>query len=103
MILSRWHSASFPRPLQERCPWWTRVTKRMGTDAVLNFKKCDVVAEIKRLTTGKGVDLAIESLGTQIRRLGFVAALRPGVERVKEGNPIFATAEKSVRYGREWT
>jgi NADPH:quinone reductase-like Zn-dependent oxidoreductase len=33
------------------------VAKRMGADVVLNFEKTDVIAEIKRLTDGKGVDV----------------------------------------------
>ena len=32
---------------------------------VPNFEKMDVIAEIKRLTDGKGVDVAIKALGTQ--------------------------------------
>ena len=36
----------------------------MGADVVLDYRNQDVVAEIKRLTGG-GVDVAIESLGTQ--------------------------------------
>src|SRR6202165_4806595 len=41
------------------------MAKRMGADIVLNFKVCDVVSEIRRLTGGRGVDVAIEALGTQ--------------------------------------
>lgn len=41
------------------------MAKRMGADVVLNHAKVDVVAEIKRLTRGEGVDVAIEALGTQ--------------------------------------
>jgi alcohol dehydrogenase len=41
------------------------MAKRMGADVVLNFKECDIVAEIRRLTGGRGVDVAIEALGTQ--------------------------------------
>jgi alcohol dehydrogenase len=49
----------------ESDPVRTRMSKRMGADIVLNQNEVDVVAEIKRLTGGKGVDVAIEALGTQ--------------------------------------
>src|SRR6202051_4548072 len=41
------------------------MAKRMGADLVLDHTKTDVVAEIRRLTNGVGVDVAIEALGTQ--------------------------------------
>ena len=43
------------------------VAKRMGADVVPNFEKMDVIAEIKRLTDGKGVDVAIKALGRRTR------------------------------------
>jgi hypothetical protein len=52
------------------------VAKRMGADVVLNFEKTDVIAEIKRLTDGKGVDVAIEALGTQNTFENALRALR---------------------------
>jgi threonine dehydrogenase-like Zn-dependent dehydrogenase len=54
------------------------VAKRMGADVVPNFEKMDVIAEIKRLTDGKGVDVAIKALGTQNT---FENALRAPEER----------------------
>src|SRR6202795_5271146 len=39
-------------------PVRAQMAKRMGADIVLNSKKTDVIAEIKRLTDGKGVDVA---------------------------------------------
>ena len=55
------------------------MSKRMGADIVLNQNEVDVVSEIKRLTDGKGVDVAIEALGTQAT---FENALRviPGLD-----------------------
>lgn len=41
------------------------MAKKMGADVVINFKEQDPVAEIKRLTGGWGVDVAIEALGQQ--------------------------------------
>src|ERR1700730_1618123 len=51
---------------------------RMGADGVLNFEEVDVVAEIKRLTGGKGVDVAIEALGTQGTFENALRSLRAG-------------------------
>ena len=57
----------------ESDPIRAAMAKRMGADVVLNFKECDIVAEIRRLTGGRGVDVAIEALGTQET---FESALR---------------------------
>src|SRR5580692_5541785 len=57
----------------ESDPVRIKMSKQMGADAVLNQNEVDVVAEIKRLTGGKGVDVAIEALGTQAT---FESALR---------------------------
>lgn len=57
----------------ESDPARIRMSKKMGADIVLNHKEVDVVAEIKRLTGGIGVDVAIEALGTQAT---FESALR---------------------------
>lgn len=57
----------------ESDPVRIRMSKRMGADVVLNHNNVDVVSEIKRLTGGKGVDVAIEALGTQAT---FESALR---------------------------
>jgi threonine dehydrogenase-like Zn-dependent dehydrogenase len=54
------------------------MAKRMGADVVLNFKECDVVAEIRRLTGGRGVDVAIEALGTQETFESALRVLKPG-------------------------
>src|SRR5579863_3955178 len=49
----------------ESDPVRSQVAKRMGADVVLNFEEGDVVEAIKKLTGGRGVDVAIEALGTQ--------------------------------------
>lgn len=54
------------------------MAKRMGADIVLNFKEQDVVAEVKRLTGGYGVDVAIEALGTPETFQSCLLCLRPG-------------------------
>lgn len=48
----------------ESDPVRSQVAKRMGADVVLNFEEGDVVQAIKKLTGGRGVDVAIEALGT---------------------------------------
>ena len=62
----------------ESDPARAAMAKRMGADIVLNFQKCDVVAEVLRLTDGKGVDVAIEALGTQATFENALRVLRPG-------------------------
>jgi len=51
--------------------------KKMGVDVVLDYRKVDVVSEIKRLTGG-GVDVAIEALGAQQTFENALRVLRPG-------------------------
>jgi alcohol dehydrogenase len=55
-----------------------RMSKRMGADIVLNNETTDVVAEILRLTGGRGVDVAIEALGTQGTFENALRVVRPG-------------------------
>lgn len=54
------------------------VAKQMGADVTLNFKRCDVVAEVMKLTGGRGADAAIEALGTQQTFEGALRVLKPG-------------------------
>jgi alcohol dehydrogenase len=62
----------------ESDPVRTRMSRRMGADIVLNQNEVDVVAEIKRLTGGKGVDVAIEALGTQATFENALRVIRAG-------------------------
>jgi alcohol dehydrogenase len=62
----------------ESDPVRAAVAKRMGADVVLNFKECDIVTEIRRLTDGRGVDVAIEALGTQDTFESALRVLKPG-------------------------
>jgi threonine dehydrogenase-like Zn-dependent dehydrogenase len=54
------------------------VSRRLGADHVVDFRAVDPVAEIMRLTDGRGVDVAIEALGTQATFEGALRVLRPG-------------------------
>lgn len=51
---------------------------KMGADVVLDPKLVDVPAEIRKLTNDRGVDVAIEALGTQPTFETALRALRPG-------------------------
>jgi 2-desacetyl-2-hydroxyethyl bacteriochlorophyllide A dehydrogenase len=54
------------------------MAKRMGADFVLNHEETDVVAAIRNMTRGRGVDVAIEALGTQQTFESALKVLRPG-------------------------
>lgn len=62
----------------ESDPMRAKMAKRMGADIVLDHTRIDVVAEIKRLTDGEGVDVAIEALGTQATFENALRVLRAG-------------------------
>jgi threonine dehydrogenase-like Zn-dependent dehydrogenase len=53
------------------------MSKRMGADVVLDYRKVDVVTELQKLTDG-GVDVAIEALGTPQTFESALRCLRPG-------------------------
>lgn len=53
------------------------MSKRMGADMALDYRKVNVVEEVRKLTGG-GVDVAIEALGTQETFEGCLRSLRPG-------------------------
>lgn len=53
------------------------MSRRMGADVVLDYRKVDVLDEIRRLTGG-GADVAIEALGTQQTFENALRSLRPG-------------------------
>ena len=54
------------------------ISLKMGADHVVDFSKVDPVAEIMRLTDGRGVDVAIEALGRQQTFEAALRVLRPG-------------------------
>ena len=51
---------------------------QLGADHVVDYKAVDPVEEIMRLTDGRGVDVAIEALGTQATFEACLRVLRPG-------------------------
>ena len=54
-----------------------QMSKRMGADAVFDYRECDPIAEVRKLT-GDGADVAIEALGTQQTFESALRCLRPG-------------------------
>ncbi|HRY25798.1 MAG: NAD(P)-dependent alcohol dehydrogenase [Geminicoccaceae bacterium] len=54
------------------------MAKRLGADAVVNFKEVDAVEAIMELTNGRGVDAAIEALGLQQTFASCLEVLKPG-------------------------
>jgi threonine dehydrogenase-like Zn-dependent dehydrogenase len=62
----------------DRLPDRLRMATRMGADLVVDASRVDPVEEIMRLTAGRGVDVAIEALGTQQTFQACLRVLRPG-------------------------
>jgi alcohol dehydrogenase len=54
------------------------MARRFGANVVINYREQDPVAEIKRLTGGRGADVAIEALGRQETFENALRAIRPG-------------------------
>jgi threonine dehydrogenase-like Zn-dependent dehydrogenase len=54
------------------------MARALGVDHVVDFKHEDPVQAILKLTDGRGVDVAIEALGTQATFEGALRVLRPG-------------------------
>ena len=62
----------------DRLPDRLRMSLQMGADHVIDSSQVDPVAEIMRLTAGRGVDVAIEALGLQQTFEAGMRVLRPG-------------------------
>jgi alcohol dehydrogenase len=54
------------------------MARQLGADVVINFQETDPVEAILDLTGGRGVDVAIEALGTQATFENCLRVLRPG-------------------------
>ena len=54
------------------------MSREMGADIVIDFQQVDPVDEIMRITDGRGVDVAIEALGTQETFENCLRVLKPG-------------------------
>jgi threonine dehydrogenase-like Zn-dependent dehydrogenase len=62
----------------DRLPARLEMARRLGADVVVDASQVDPVSEILRLTGGRGVDAAIEALGTQATFEAGLRVLRPG-------------------------
>jgi len=62
----------------DRLPDRLAMSGKMGADHMVDSSKVDPVEEILRLTHGRGVDVAIEALGTQATFEAALRVLRPG-------------------------
>lgn len=67
----------------ESVPERAAIASRLGADHVVDFRKVDVAQEILRLTNDRGVDVAIEALGTQATFEAALRVLRPGGDTFK--------------------
>lgn len=54
------------------------ISRNMGADITLNFKNCDVVDEVMKITKGRGADSSIEALGLQSTFESALRVLKPG-------------------------
>ncbi len=54
------------------------MARQMGADVTINYHQADPVHAIMELTQGRGVDVAIEALGTQDTFESCLRVLRPG-------------------------
>ena len=59
-------------------PQRLEMARRFGANVLINYKEQDAVAEIKRLTDGRGADVAIEALGQQATFESCLRSIRPG-------------------------
>jgi threonine dehydrogenase-like Zn-dependent dehydrogenase len=62
----------------ESDPIRIEMSKRMGADVVIDYHSADVAHAIIKLTGGRGVDVAIEALGTAQTFENALAVVRPG-------------------------
>ncbi|WP_245903762.1 NAD(P)-dependent alcohol dehydrogenase [Humitalea rosea] len=62
----------------DRVPERLAIARRLGADHLVDFSRVNPVQEIMRLTDGRGVDVAIEALGTQATFESAMRVLRPG-------------------------
>lgn len=62
----------------ESIPSRQEMSKRMGADIVIDPTRADPVDEVKKLTDGRGVDVAIEALGSSVTFENALRSIRPG-------------------------
>jgi NADPH:quinone reductase-like Zn-dependent oxidoreductase len=71
--------------------------RRQGADHVIDYRHADVAAEVRRITSGKGVDVALDALGPRMMRSDW-QLLRPGGRLVMYGlSDIQTGARRNLR------
>lgn len=55
-----------------------QIAREVGADVAINFKEKDPVSTIMEITRGRGVDVAIEALGTELTFQSCMKVLKPG-------------------------
>ncbi|MGA8029571.1 MAG: galactitol-1-phosphate 5-dehydrogenase [Bryobacteraceae bacterium] len=58
-----------------------QLANQLGATVTINAKKADAVAEVKRLSSGDGVDVALEAVGS-------TATIKTAVESVRKGGTV---------------
>ncbi len=58
-----------------------KLAEQLGATATINAKTADAVAEVHKLTTGAGVDLALEAVGS-------TATIKTAIESVRKGGTV---------------
>ena len=64
--------------LSEPNPQRARVAEELGAEYVINPRDADVVAEIHRLTNGRGVDIALDAVGLEVTRQSAATVVARG-------------------------
>lgn len=62
----------------DRLPERLDMARRLGATETVDFSKVNPVEEILRITDGRGADVSIEALGTQVTFEACLRVLRPG-------------------------
>ncbi len=57
----------------------------LGADGIINGAQADVVEEVRKLTDGKGCDLAVETAGTQVTTVQAIHMTKKGATTVLVG------------------
>ena len=95
----------------ESMPNRIALAKKYGCDVIVDFTKEDPIETILKITGGKGVDSAIESLGSAKTFAACVSVTRPGGTISNIGyhgdgdsgrNPYFGTIGGATEIGRRF-
>ncbi len=81
-----------------------QMAKNLGADAIINAKTADTVAEVKRLTSDAGVDVALEAVGSTPTVQAAIESVRKGGTVTLIGNvvptveiPLQAVVSRQIR------